>query len=267
MNNIKPHIVIIGAGFGGLRAAKILSKTNVKVTLVDRNNYHLFQPLLYQVATAALSKNDIAYPLRSMFRNQDNFDFLMADVKKIDLQQKKVVTNQSELAYDYLILSPGSETNFFGNYSLSRNSFGLKNLQDARIIRQHILLQFEKATQEKDPETRKALLRFVIAGGGPTGVEMAGAISELSRLVLKKDFPEIDFREVTIVLLEATTKLVSHLDTNLSKNTVDALARKGVDILFGSRVENFDGKLIQLDLKNDLPSRTLIGLQACVPPP
>ena len=254
----KTHIVIIGAGFGGLRAAKILSKSNVKVTLIDRNNYHLFQPLLYQVATSALSKNDIAYPLRSMFRKQDNFEFLMADVKMIDLQQKKVVTSQSELVYDYLILSPGSETNFFGNYSLSRNSFGLKNLRDARIIRQHILLQFEKATQEKDPETRKALLRFVIAGGGPTGVEMAGAISELSRLVLKKDFPEIDFREVSIVLLEATTKLVSHLDTNLSENTVDALARKGVDILFGSRVENFDGKLIQLDSKNDLPSRTLI---------
>ncbi len=153
----------------------------------------MFQPLLYQVATATLSNNDIAYPLRGIFRKQSNLSFLFAEVQKLDLQKKIICTNQGEITYDYLILSPGSETNYFGNDSLARNSFGLKDLQDARRIRQHILLQFEKASRENDAEIRSALLRFVIAGGGPSGVEMAGAISELCRLVLKKDFPDNQF--------------------------------------------------------------------------
>jgi len=253
-----PHIVIVGAGFGGLRAAKNLSKKNVKITLIDRNNFHLFQPLLYQVATAALSRNDIAYPLRTIFRNQGNIQFLMAQVQQINLQDKEIVTSQSSLKYDYLILSPGSETNYFDHQSIARHSFGLKNLQDARKIRQHILEKFEIATRENNLEIRKALLTFVIAGGGPTGVELAGAISELSRLVMKKDYPEINFQEVSIILLEATGKLVSHLETNLSKNTVDALSRKGVKILFNTRVEDYDGNSIRLSHGENLPSQTLI---------
>lgn len=253
-----PEIVIVGAGFGGLRAAKAFAKEEVHVTIVDRNNYHLFQPLLYQVATATLSNNDIAYPLRGIFRKQSNLAFLFAEVQKIDLKKKMICTNQGEINYDYLILSPGSETNYYGNDSIARNSFGLKDLQDARRIRQHILLQYEKASREKDPEIRTALLRFVIAGGGPSGVEMAGAISELCRLVLKKDFPAINFSEVSIVLLEATDQLVSHLETDLSTNTVEALTRKGIEVIFGYRVEDFDGNLIHLVPDKKIAARTLI---------
>jgi NADH dehydrogenase len=254
----KPRVLIIGAGFGGLRAAKALANAPVHVKLIDRNNYHLFQPLLYQVATATLSNDDIAYPLRAMLRNQNNLDFQLAEVQKIDLQAGKVLTGTAEIPYDYLILAPGSQTNFYGNESLSRNSFGLKDLKDARRIRQHILLQFEQASQEADSLKRKAALTFVIAGGGPTGVEMAGAISELSRLLLKKDFPELNAQEVRIILLEAEDHLVSHLETNLSENTVKALMRKGVEVLFGTKVLDYDGQTVQLQPDRSLPAKTLI---------
>ena len=254
----EPRIVIIGAGFGGLQAAQSLSNAPVQVLLIDRNNYHLFQPLLYQVATATLSDDDIAYPLRAILREQKNLEFLLANVKQIDLHSQKIITDTDEISYDYLILAPGSETNFYRNESLSQHSFGLKNLQDAHRIRQHLLLQFEKASREMNSDKRKALLTFVIAGGGPTGVEMAGAISELAQVVVKKDYPDLDFQEIRIVLLEATDKLVSHLQTDLSKNTVISLSRKGVEIMFGSKVVDYNGEFIRLDPFQTFPARTLI---------
>ena len=254
----EPRVVILGAGFGGLRAAQSLSKAPVKVMLIDRNNYHLFQPLLYQVATASLSDEDIAHPLRAILREQENLEFLLANVTGIDLHSQKIFTDTDEIPYDYLILAPGSETNFYGNESLSQNSFGLKSLQDAHRIRQHLLMQFEKASREINPEERKALLTFVVVGGGPTGVEMAGAISELAQVVVKKDIPKLDVHEIRIVLLEATGKLVSHLQTDLSNNTVTALSRKGVEILFGSKVVDYDGEFIRLDPFQTFPARTLI---------
>ncbi|NTW43368.1 MAG: NAD(P)/FAD-dependent oxidoreductase [Anaerolineaceae bacterium] len=254
----EPRIVIIGAGFGGLQAAQSLSNAPVQVLLIDRNNYHLFQPLLYQVATATLSDDDIAYPLRAILREQKNLEFLLANVKQIDLHSQKIITDTDEISYDYLILAPGSETNFYRNESLSQHSFGLKNLQDAHRIRQHLLLQFEKASREMNPDKRKALLTFVIAGGGPTGVEMAGAISELAQVVVKKDYPDLDFQEIRIVLLEATDKLVSHLQTDLSKNTVISLSRKGVEIMFGSKLVDYNGEIIRLDPFQTFPARTLI---------
>jgi len=254
----EPKVVILGAGFGGLQAAQSLSKAPVKVLLIDRNNYHLFQPLLYQVATATLTDDDIAYPLRSILREQNNLEFLLANVKRIDLHSQTIITDTDEIPYDYLILAPGSETNFYGNESLSKHSFGLKNLQDAHKIRQHLLFQFEKASREMNPDKRKAMLTFVVAGGGPTGVEMAGAISELAHVIIKKDFPELDFQEIRIVLLEATDKLVSHLQTDLSNSTVTALSRKGVEIMFGSKVIDYDGEIIRLDPFQTFPARTLV---------
>jgi len=253
-----PRVVILGAGFGGLRAAQSLSKAPVKVMLIDRNNYHLFQPLLYQVATASLSDEDIAHPLRAILREQENLEFLLANVKRIDLHSQKISTETDEIPYDYLILAPGSETNFYGNESLSQNSYGLKNLKDAHRIRQHLLMQFEKASRETNPEERKALLTFVVVGGGPTGVEMAGAISELAQVVVKKDIPDLNFQEIRIVLLEATDKLVSHLQTDLSKNTVTALSLKGVEIMFGSKVIDYDGEIIRLEPFQTFSARTLI---------
>lgn len=260
MKNIQsePRVVIIGAGFGGLQAAQSFLKAPVHVLLIDRNNYHLFQPLLYQVATATLSDVDVAYPLRAILREQKNLEFLLANVKQIDLHSQKIFTDTDEIFYDYLILAPGSETNYYGTESLSQHSFGLKNLQDAHRIRQHLLMQFEKASQVTNPEKRKALLTFVVAGGGATGVEMAGAISELAQVVVKKDFPELDIQEIRIVLLEAADKLVAHLQTDLSKNTVIALSRKGVEIIFGSKVVDYNGEVIRLDPFQTLPARTLI---------
>lgn len=253
-----PHVVIIGAGFGGLRAAKALAKANVHITLIDRNNYHLFQPLLYQVATAGLAANEIAYPLRGIFRKQSNLTFQMTEVQKINLDEKLIYCIQEVIGFDYLILAAGSETNYFGNSELADKSFGLKDIREAEAIRNHILTQFEKAALEKDQQKRKRFLTFVIVGGGPTGVELAGAISELVRLVLKKDFPDLDFSEVRIILLEALDQLLVHLDQNLSKATYTALEGKGVEVRFRQKVLGYDGQLVKLEDGEPLLTNTLI---------
>ena len=201
--NLK-HVVIVGGGFGGLRAARRLAKAPVRITLIDRNNYHLFQPLLYQVATAGVSPTDVAYPLRSIFRRQKNLEYRMAEVTRVDLIHRRLETTNGSLEYDYLILAVGGETNYFGLESVAVNAFGLKGLEDAAPIRDHLLHLFEQAALVSDPATRQALLTFVVVGGGPTGVEMAGAISELIRLVLTKDYPDQDFSHSRVLLLEAT---------------------------------------------------------------
>ncbi|MAT42329.1 MAG: FAD-dependent oxidoreductase [Anaerolineaceae bacterium] len=254
----QPHVVIIGAGFGGLRAAKALADAAVQVTLIDRYNYHLFQPLLYQVATAGLSADEIAYPVRGILQKQKNLNFRLAEVSRVNLEKKKIITNQGEFSYDHLILAVGSETNFFGNQTLAQNSFSLKNLTDAEKIRSHILYQFEKAAMEKDLEKRKNLYRFVIVGGGPTGVEMAGAISELIRLVLKKDFPNLNTEEVEVILVEAIDRLLPHLDKSLSTAAMHALQKKGVQVQFGKVVESYDGEVVRFQGGEKLPAATLI---------
>ena len=255
---IIPHVAIIGAGFGGLRAARALSGKDVKVTLIDRNNYHLFQPLLYQVATAGLAANEIAYPLRGILRNQKNLTFHMAEVTNIDLAQSKIHSDQGVLNYDYLLMAVGSETNYFGNSTLAEKSFGLKDIDEAEAIRNHILTQFERASVEPDSLKRWQLLTFVVVGGGPSGVEMAGALSELIRLVLQKDFPQMDFSEVNIILLEALDRLLVHLDETLSRTTAAVLEHKDVDVRFGQRVLGYDGKSVKLENREPLPANTLI---------
>jgi len=167
VSNKRPHVLVVGAGFGGLRAVKALANAPVDVTVVDRNNYHLFQPLLYQVATAGISPEDIAYPMRAILRHQDNASFRWADVKAVDLNQRRLQTSQGELAYDYLVLAVGGETNTFGIQGVTRHGFGLKNINDATAIRTHLLKMFELAVNETDIEKRKALLTFVVVGGGP----------------------------------------------------------------------------------------------------
>ncbi len=260
-----PHVVILGAGFGGLRAARALAKQPVRVTLVDRNNYHLFQPLLYQVATAGISPDEIAYPVRAILRRQKNLEFRMAEAKRVNLGAKTLETNTGDMPYDYLILAAGGQTNFFGLDAIARHGFGLKTLTDATNIRNHVLSCFERAAQEPNPDTRRALLTFVVVGGGPTGVECAGAISELIRLVLSKDYPALNLKEVRILLLEAADRLVTHLPASLGEETARSLWQKHVEVRFGAAVGDFDGERVTLKGGEVIPTHTVIwgaGVQA-----
>src|SRR5256886_16176993 len=203
---VRPTVVVVGAGFGGLRAARALGRAPVNVVLLDRHNYHLFQPLLYQVATAGLEPEQIARPVRAIVRGQKNFEFRMVEVTGLDPAGKRVATDNGPVAYDYLILAVGGETNYFGLEGIARRGFGLKDIPDALAIRNHVLRRFENAMLEPDPERRRAELTFVVVGGGPTGVEMAGALSELIRLVPVKDYPRLNVKDVRILLLEATDR-------------------------------------------------------------
>jgi NADH:ubiquinone reductase (H+-translocating) len=251
-------VVIIGAGFGGLEVARKLENVPVQATLIDKNNYHLFQALIYQVATAAISPNEIAHPVRAILNGQKNYDFLLAEAQKIDLENRKVITSQGEVSYDYLVLAPGGQTFFFGNQKLAEHAFGLKTMPDAVALRNHILNQFELASREADPQKRKALLTFVIVGGGPTGVEYAGALKELVKHGLKKDFSKLDFSEVSIILLEASTKLLPAMPAELSEETHRALTRKGVDVRFGAMVTDYDGQQVTLKDGTVIHTETLV---------
>lgn len=193
-----PHVIIVGAGFGGLETTKRLAKTPVQITLIDRRNYHLFQPLLYQVAIAGLSPVQIAHPVRAIFRRQGNLTFLMGEVTNIDFKARQVVTEHKTLDYDYLVLAPGSCTNFFGMQSIERNGHELKDIPSAVATRNHLLGMFEKASRETNPDIRRAMLTFVVVGGGPTGVESAGALAKLIRLVLSKDYPRMDLKDAHV---------------------------------------------------------------------
>lgn len=253
-----PRVVILGAGFGGLRAARALAKAPVQVTLIDRKNYHLFQPLLYQVATAGLSQDEIAYPVRSIFRRQKNFEFRMLEVTDFDLAGKRLLTDRGEVTYDYLILAPGGETNYFGMNSLAANAFGLKDIDEASAIRNHLLQQFERASLETDEERRRERLTFVIAGGGPTGVECSGAISELIHVALPKDYPCAELDQMQVILLEAADRLLPAMPPELSEATRVVLEKKGVEVRFGTAVAGFDGHKVLLQDGAPIPARTLI---------
>ena len=253
-----PHVVIVGAGFGGLRAARSLSRAPVHVTLIDRHNYHLFQPLLYQVATAGLSPDEIAHPVRSILRNQKNFEFNMAEVKRVDFDTRQLITTTRDYTYDYLVLAVGGMTNYFGLEAVERLGFGLKDIDDATHIRNHILTQFELAVQEPNPDLRRAMLTFVIVGGGPTGVECSGAISELIRLVLTKDYPHLDFSDVRVILLEATDRVLAAFPPDLGDYTLRTLNKKRVEVRFGAAVQDFDGERISLKDGSQIDTRTLI---------
>lgn len=253
-----PTVVVVGAGFGGLNAARALRRAPVKVVLLDRNNYHLFQPLLYQVATAGLEPEEIARPARAILRRQKNFDFRMVLVTRVDLAARRLETSVGPISYDFLILAPGGETNFFGLESMRQHGLGLKDIPDAIAIRNQVLTAFERAMLEPDAEQRRALLTFIVVGGGPTGVEMAGALSELIRLVLVKDYPRLNIKDVRILLLEATDKLLAAMPERLREAAAKTLWRKWIEVRFSAQVADYDGKQLRLKSGEIIPAQTVI---------
>lgn len=257
-NQTKQRVVIIGAGFGGLRAARSLAKAPVEVTLLDRNNYHLFQPLLYQVATASLSDDEIAQPVRAMFNRQRNLEFRMAEVRGVDLDARVVDTSVGRVEYDYLVVAAGGVTNFFGMQSVEQRGFGLKGAPDADAIRNHLLELCEQALYERNPQRRRKLLTFVVAGGGPTGVESAGALAELVRNVLPRDYPGLDWGEARVILLEAGTRLLPAMPEGLADYTLRTLRAKGVEVRFNAGVTGYDGSRITLKEGEPIDTNTLI---------
>jgi len=253
-----PHVVILGAGFGGLNAARQLANVPVRITLIDRQNYHLFQPLLYQVAIARLLPSEIAYPLRTIYRRQKNLTFQMGEVTGINFDQRYVKLDGSIIAYDYLIIAVGAETNFFGMQAIKENGFQLKDIQSAIQTRNHLLKMFEQASREADPEKRRSLLTFVVVGGGPTGVETAGALAELISQVMVKDYPNLDLREARVVLLEANDHLITTYPHELRHATFDLLYRKRVDILLNAKLADYNGEIVTLKDDRQIPAHTLI---------
>ena len=253
-----PHVVIVGAGFGGLSVAQKLAKVPVQITLIDRHNYHLFQPLLYQVAIAGLVPSQIAYPVRTIFRRQKNLTFQMGEVTSIDFERRYIRTNGSVIAYDYLVLSIGGQTNFFGLTAVQQNGFQLKSVEDATSTRNHLLRMFERASREADPERRKALLTFVVVGGGPTGVETAGALAELITHVMAKDYPQMDLRESRVLLIEATGTVMPAYPNELRKATMDLLRGKNVEIMLNCRLTDYNGQTVTLADGNRIEAHTLI---------
>ncbi len=256
--SIRPRVVIVGAGFGGLSAARQLGGREVQVLMLDRNNYHGFWPLLYQVATAGLEPQSISYPVRAILRHYQNIQFQMANVREINLQQRRIITDGEEITYDYLILAAGSANNYFGNNSLARQTFGLKNIQDAIRLRNHALTCFERAVRQNDLQQRKTLMTFVIVGGGPTGVELAGAFAELIRHVIRKDYPTLDMSQAKVVLVEATGNLLSSFHPTLQQKARLRLEQLGVQVRLNTAIDSVQENLACFKDGSDLETATVV---------
>lgn len=258
----RPKVVILGAGFGGIKAAKLFINKDVDVTVIDRNNYHLFQPLLYQVSTAILSEDEIAYPIRAFFQKHDHINFFMAEAIGFDTEKRIVHTNHGDVSYDYLIVATGATNNFFGMENLEKYSYPMKTLTQSTKLRNHLIRTFERASRvEDDPDLRKALMSIVIVGGGPTGVEEAGAISELVYDVLYKDYHNLNMADVDIKLIEATDKLLPMMPEKLRANTVKVLSKKRIDVRLNTMVKDYDKEYLTIkcgDKEERIRTRTVI---------
>ena len=254
---MKKRVIIVGMGFGGIHAARVLADQGLEVVLIDRNNYHLFQPLLYQVATAGLEQESIAYSVRAMARHWPETRFHLTEVSGFNLTARTVRTDQGPLPYDYLVVGAGSVTNYFGQSSVERHAFDLKELADGETLRNHILTAFERAVNETDAERRRALLTFVIVGGGPTGVEFAGALIELVNYVLTKDYPELHSTSARVVLIEAGDKLLSAMPAELQAYTLKKLQSMSVEVHLHTRVVDADAERVILADNTVIPTHTL----------
>jgi len=242
----RPHVVIVGAGFGGLEAAKKLACENVRVTVIDRTNYHLFQPLLYQVATAALSPADIAAPIRAVLSKCKNVEVILAEVESVDIEARKVKMPELEIDYDYLIVATGARHSYFGHKDWEKLAPGLKSLEDAIELRRRILMAFEYAEKIDDEAARRAAMNFVIIGGGPTGVEMAGAIAEISRYTMAKDFRHIDPSQARVILIEGEPRLLAAYPPDLSESARKQLVKLGVEVHTSTRATNLTEAGVQI---------------------
>ncbi len=249
--------MILGGGFGGLYAAKSLARAPVEITLVDRRNHHLFQPLLYQVATAALNPSDIAAPIRRVLRRQRNASVILAEAASIDVAARKVILTDGELPYDHLVVATGATHSYFGNDGYAKHAPGLKSIEDALEIRRRVLLAYEAAERERDPERRREWLTFVIVGGGPTGVELAGALGEIARHSLSRDFRSIDPRDSRVVLVEGQPRVLGGMAPELSDKAVLQLQRLGVEVMTGARVTGIDDRGVQLGSER-IAARTVL---------
>jgi NADH dehydrogenase len=254
-----PHVVIVGAGFGGLEATKALARATVRVTLIDRVNHHCFQPLLYQVATGTLSPADIAWPVRSIFSRQGNAQTLMAEVTGVDTHARAVVLMEgTRIAYDYLILATGATHSYFGHEEWAPAAPGLKRIDDATGIRRRLLVAFERAELEDDEAERRRLMTFIVVGGGPTGVEMAGAIADMARLTLARDFRRIDPRNSRIVLVEAGSRVLAAFPETLSGYSQRALQSMGVEVWTAAPVVELDSSGVTTAQGNRIEAATVI---------
>lgn len=263
-----PRILIVGGGFGGIKLAQTLRKQPFQVVLVDRNNYHTFQPLLYQVATGGLEPDSIAFPLRKMFSKQENLIFRMCEVERIEHEEKVAYTNIGEIEYDYLVLATGSETNFFGMKELEDHAVGMKTIPESLDLRSMILQNFEQYLQEHDIDDRDDLIKFVVVGGGPTGVETAGALAELKKHVLPADYPELDLRQMEIHLIQAGDQLLAGMSDKSSEDALESLEKMGVHVWLNHRVTGYDGEELSTKEGRKFEASTVIwaaGIKGDVP--
>lgn len=261
----KERVVVLGGGFAGLRLARKLSKKNFQVVLLDRNNFHSFQPLFYQVATSGLEPAAIAFPLRKIFQKQNHVHIRIAEVQEVDPERHLVLTNIGYLNYDHLVMALGADTNYFGNERIRRHAVPMKSLNEAIALRNNILYNYELALNEKDPERASALMNVVIVGAGPTGVELAGALAEMKRFILPKDYPELDFSKMRVQLLEAMPNILPGYSEQSSNRAERYLKKLGVEVLTNTMVQDYDGQTVTLKDAEPLSTHTLIwaaGIQA-----
>ena len=254
----RPRVVIAGAGFGGLTCARALKAAPVDVLVVDRNNYHLFTPLLYQVASALLDPGEIARPVRQLIRPLVNADFRQAEITGVDFDGRRLLTDRGPIHYDYLVLATGAQSDYFGNQSLADYTFGLKSLGEGLAVRNHILSRFESSRWVTDEANRRALLTFAVVGGGPTGVEMAGAISELVKLVLRKDYRDLDINEARVVLIEAAPYVLGPFAPSLREAARRSLESKGIELMLNTKVEAVTNSSIQIAGGSEISTGTVI---------
>lgn len=253
-----PRIVIIGGGFGGITLAQSLRHKNAQVVLIDKNNYHTFQPLLYQVATAGLEPDSIAYPLRKLFENQPNLFFRLAEAQRIDTDNNILETSIGPIDFDYLVIASGSDTNFFGLKELEKLSMTMKSVSEALDLRSYILQNFESALLTSDIEEQNSYMNFVLVGAGPTGVELAGALAELKKHVLPKDYPDLDLRRMKINLVEAADKVLPPMSKQASEKALKYLQNLGVNVWLNTAVENYDGETVTIKDGKNFKTKTLI---------